>query len=570
MKARGIDPVIAERCGVREENGAIVWPTLDPDGKPSPRRRSLNGAGPKVRGAAGGKLAAWWPMGRPGSVDAVLICEGESDALAALTAFATSDADDRGPAFAVTSVPGTGFPRERLAAELRDVGASEAILAYDGDMAGRKAAERVADALAGAGINARALSLADGEDLASTLADEPDPGPWLSDAIRTAQRAETAPPTADGSGADGSLEQRLTDARVDLLALLDGGLPERAWLPSSERMLARGSRHHVAAPLKSGKSLGFLAHAVDMTTAGARVVILDRENGDQEYARRLHDILTDRPASARDAVRDRLAYYAWPTLKLTDGPELGGAFAGVDLVILDSTRTFLSSLALDENASDDFAKFSTAIVEPLFRAGIATLQLDNAGHGDTNRARGSSSKGDLADVLYTLKTTAAFDQQRRGRLKLTRSHSRFGDIAPAFTMDIGGGHFGTFTADQDASDQANAAFRPTVLMRRVADALDEQPGLSKRAIRETTRGSTEAKELAIELLVIEGYVRVERDGRAVRHYLDKPFNEPETSTVPDRAGPCRGTDGADRATVPPPLRGHGLSLIHISEPTRPY
>ena len=91
--------------------------------------------------------------------------------------------------------------------------------------------------------------------------------------------------------------------------------PERAWLPHSEQMLARGGRHHVAAPLKSGKSLGFLAHAVDMAIAGARVVILDRENGADEYARRLRDILADRPAGARDAIRDRLAYYAWPAIK---------------------------------------------------------------------------------------------------------------------------------------------------------------------------------------------------------------------------------------------------------------
>jgi len=31
---------------------------------------------------------------------------------------------------------------------------------------------------------------------------------------------------------------------------------------------------------------------------------------------------------------------------------------GVDLLILDSTRTFLSSLTLNEDSSDDFAKFS--------------------------------------------------------------------------------------------------------------------------------------------------------------------------------------------------------------------
>ena len=89
---------------------------------------------------------------------------------------------------------------------------------------------------------------------------------------------------------DRPLQDRLDDARIDLVAYSEGGLPEREWLPCSERMLARGGRHHVAAPLKSGKSLGMLAHSVDMAIAGARVAIVDRENGADEYARRLHDL----------------------------------------------------------------------------------------------------------------------------------------------------------------------------------------------------------------------------------------------------------------------------------------
>jgi hypothetical protein len=354
-------------------------------------------------------------------------------------------------------------------------------------------------------------------------------------------------------GTASTLEQRLAEARVDLLAHIEGDVPERAWLPRSDRMLARGARHHVAAPLKSGKSLGFLAHAVDMVTADARVVVLDRENGADEYARRLRDILSDRPESARDAIRDRLAYYAWPAIKLSDGQQLAEAIGTPDVVILDSTRTFLSALALDENASDDFAKFAAAIVDPLFRAGIATVQLDNTGHGDSGRARGSSSKGDLADVTYTLKTTSAFDHQRRGRLRLVRAHSRFGDVAPAFTMELGAGHFGRFEPEQS---DAVAGFRPTELMRRVAAVLVEQPGLSKRAIRQAVRGTkNDAKDLALELLVTEGYVRVEQDGPAVRHYIDRPFDDPENAPCPTVPQPCPGTDRDTVPAVPHPLRG---------------
>jgi len=384
-------------------------------------------------------------------------------------------------------------------------------------------------------------------------------------AAESASMNGTRPPANKPRSEASSLEQRLADARVDLLAILDGGLPVRAWLPCSERMLARGSRHHVAAPLKSGKSIGFLAHAVDMTIGGARVVILDRENGEQEYARRLGDVLADRPPDARDAVRDRLAYFAWPALKLTDGPELGGAFCSVDLVILDSTRTFLSSLALDEDRSDDFARFSTAIVEPLFRAGIATVQLDNTGHGDKSRARGSSSKGDLADVLYSLKTTAAFDQHRRGTLRLVRAHARFGDVGGAFTMDLGAGHFGTFTMEDGDDAEGRATFRPTVLMERVSRALEESPGLPKRAVRATVKGNTNAVDLALELLIADGHVRADVDGQAHRHHVVQPYREADDSHRDHRdqgvTNRDQSTGATDRDHVTPSkgsrVTGHG-------------
>ena len=53
FKTRGIDPGLAARYGVYEDRGAIIWPTVDADGNPSPRRLTLNGDGPKVRAAAG-------------------------------------------------------------------------------------------------------------------------------------------------------------------------------------------------------------------------------------------------------------------------------------------------------------------------------------------------------------------------------------------------------------------------------------------------------------------------------------------------------------------------------------
>lgn len=347
-----------------------------------------------------------------------------------------------------------------------------------------------------------------------------------------------------------SLTERLAAAQVDLLAAIEGGLPEREWVPASEYMLARGKRHHISAKLKTGKSLALLVHAVDVVAAGATVVIVDRENGADEYARRLAAILETRPSIAREAVRRRLRYYAWPQLHLSDGEALARELAEADLVIFDSTRTNLSAFGLDEDRSDDYAKYAAAVIEPLMRAGIASVQLDNAGHGDQARARGTSSKGDLADIVYTLRMVSPFSEIQAGSVRLMRQHSRFGDVGAAFTLELGGGRFGSFTLDQQAKQ--SGTFRPTLLMERVSRALEGAPGLAKGAIREAVKGKNDAIDLALAVLVAEGHVREERDGRAHRHHVARPYREvddpdlaPLAPTRPDLA------PATSHATLPP-------------------
>jgi hypothetical protein len=339
----------------------------------------------------------------------------------------------------------------------------------------------------------------------------------------------------------GSIAQRLADSKVDLLTVLDGQAPERDWLPCSDKMLARGKRYLVAAPMKSGKTMVFLVHAVDMVIAGATVVILDRENGADEYARRLRDTLDDRDDDARDAVRARLSYHQWPELKLDDGAALAVALAAADLVIFDSSRTFLALLGLAENSADDFAQFASATTEALFRAGIASVLLDNTGL-DKTRARGTTSKGDLADVVLSVRTVSKFDRDTAGRVELRREHSRLGDQGAAFTMDLGAGRFGKFIAKDAAPDEAEPssapAFRPTTLMERVSRAVEAQPALSKNAIRMAVPGRAAYVDQAVDCLVAENYLRVEVVGQAKQHHSVRPFRAPEATDRVPSSQPC--------------------------------
>lgn len=116
--SHAISPELAAEVGVREEAGALLYPY---DG--FVRTRPLNGK--KTLQPKGVALTGWWPNGHPVWADAILVTEGEPDALAALTA---------GCEIPVVAMPGVAYAR-RLGDELRGR-TKEALLAFDGDEAG--------------------------------------------------------------------------------------------------------------------------------------------------------------------------------------------------------------------------------------------------------------------------------------------------------------------------------------------------------------------------------------------------------------------------------------------------
>ena len=253
-------------------------------------------------------------------------------------------------------------------------------------------------------------------------------------------------PSASSEDKSSGPRDMLDQSRVDLITRIEEGIAPREYVPGTGDTIARAKRVHLAAEAKSGKSIAFLVTAVDTVAAGGTVVILDRENGPDETARRLECILDARDADddLRRACRERLRYHAWPTLRLAwrDDHEYVDAFAGVDLVIFDSSRSHLTPLGLKENESDDFAAFTIALIDPLMQAGISTLVPDNVGHEAKDRARGTIAKQDLADIVYTLRTVTPFSESVPGRIELTCQRSRIGEITTGdvWELELGGGH----------------------------------------------------------------------------------------------------------------------------------
>jgi AAA domain len=287
--------------------------------------------------------------------------------------------------------------------------------------------------------------------------------------------------------APGSPAEILERSRVDVIGRIRDGIPEREYVPGALGLFPKGKRTHIAAERKVGKSLSIaVVTAVQIVAAGGTVVVLDRENGADEYARRLQEVLKARNAddTFRERVRERLHYHHWPMLSLGWREGYAEAFAGADLVIFDSSRSHLAPLGLKEDLSDDFAAFTTALIDPLMQAGITTVILDNVGHVEKDRPRGSSSKADLCDCVFTMKTLAPFSSTLAGRLELRCTDSRIGEVSGAWQMKLGDGRYGTWQKVGARPPEARDELREAAL--DVLAAADEVMGVNKigKAIRE--------------------------------------------------------------------------------------
>ena len=361
-------------------------------------------------------------------------------------------------------------------------------------------------------------------------------------------------------------EATLAESRVDLIDLIHNGIPDPEYVPGGEPWLRKGKRYLIPAPAGTGKSLAALIVAVTTVEHGGSAIILDVENGADEYARRLEAILAarDPDGTLTHACQQRLSYHAWPTLRLDwTADEWAAAIAGADLVIFDSSRFMLSSVGLGEDSNDEYSQFITAIVMPLARAGTTTIILDNTGH-DKTRARGASTKDDLNEVVYMLEVVTGedFDRDTAGQLRLKRTRGRFTGLPAELRMHVGGN---TYTAPviPAAEDLAGAdiKFRPTNIMEKVSRLVENEPGIGAGAIRHAIKSRQEHIDAAVRVLLTEKYLHRREEGQTKHHTSLQPYREntdpgppvpPSPNPVPDRVS-------EDPVPLSPPLRGQGRS-----------
>jgi hypothetical protein len=302
-----------------------------------------------------------------------------------------------------------------------------------------------------------------------------------------------------------------------------------------------------------------LAACVQELAEGRRVLYVDFEDTAASVVGRLLALGAD-----QGAVLDGFVYVR-PEEGLNEHSqaEVLRAASGVSLAVLDGVTEALALQGLDLASNSDIAAWLEMLPRPLARADCAVLTIDHVVKDREARGRyaiGAQHKLAGVDVAYAVSVISPFGRGRDGRVKMTVTKDRPGhvrgiadegrvaDVRLASLHD--GGVRVTFEAP---GESAGGRFRPTSIMERVSRALEEQPGLSKRSIRTAVKGRANVVDLALEILVAEGYVTARRDGQAVLHDSAREYRSTDDQT--DRVPPCpnRVPDTVVDPCPPPPI-----------------
>ena len=324
-------------------------------------------------------------------------------------------------------------------------------------------------------------------------------------------------------------------APVDLSAVLAGGQPDErpTLLERSDgvALIYRKRLHSLVGEPESTKGWLALAAAAERVRAGGPVVYIDFEDSAANIAARLlalqlepeligkwfHYVRPDEPVS-EDALETLLALES-------------------ALVILDGVTEALALEGLDLASNQDVAEFFKRCARPFARAGAAVVLVDHVVKDKESRGRyaiGAQHKLAGVDVAYSVELLEPFGRGRAGKARLVVKKDRPGHIrghadehGTAAVAHLDSAADGTVRVTLTPADtsERNETFRPTNLMEKVSRALEQEPGLTRNAIRTAVGGSTRYVDLARELLVAEGHVEVRREGQAHLHFAVSPYRE---------------------------------------------
>lgn len=294
--------------------------------------------------------------------------------------------------------------------------------------------------------------------------------------------------------------------------------------------------HTVVSETEGGKTWLALAATLDEINAGQHVVYVDFEDDEGTVVGRLLTL-----AAKPDAIRQHF-HYLRPdaALKGSHVDDLAQLLGDVrpTLAILDGITEGMGLHQLDPNKNADAAIFGRAVTKRLTNSGAAVVSLDHVVKDRENRGRyalGAVHKlNGLSGAQYTLTNRTPFGVGLTGRSTINIAKDRPGQLRTNALPSQAGLHwYGDLVLtshDHDFAEisinpphERDEAFKPTVLMARVAAALAERGPLSQRVICTVVTGKALTIRTALDHLIADGYVT-----EKTPHELIKPFQEDES------------------------------------------
>ena len=274
-------------------------------------------------------------------------------------------------------------------------------------------------------------------------------GPGIAESQRW-QRANGKPPL-DPDSPVGRMLAGAKGGGVDAIREALFVKAENAWendsaarveVPGSCGLLHRGIPVSLFGPRGEGKSTGGQTVGMSAAMAGERVLDLDRENGAPLMRDRIRCAVAARSDFEEATLRERFVPLAYPHIDPKWQPE---DFAeairseGFTVVLFESVREFMAQLGLNPNHEGDYTVMHTLLGTSLAEVGITPVFMDNIGHENRDRPKGSASKLDATPQAYQVTATSKFSAAQTGEISIRCTRSRFGDIGRSWRMLVGGG-----------------------------------------------------------------------------------------------------------------------------------
>ena len=297
--------------------------------------------------------------------------------------------------------------------------------------------------------------------------------------------------------------------------------------------------HTVAAETEAGKTWFALSAVTDELNAGNHVLYLDFEDDQGGVVGRLLALQVD-----RDVIAERFQYVR-PAGPLGTGLNLDDLIGIVSttsptIIVLDGVTEAMVLHGLDPLSNKDTAEFGRILPRRLAAMGPAFLALDHVTKDREGRGRyaiGAVHKlNGLDGAAYLLENRTPFGIGTTGRSTIKVAKDRNGQLRRNGLPSSNGLYwFGDLVLESHGEDFAEVRveapteraedFRPTHLMGRIVEALEQHGPLAQRRILAAAKGKRESLIGALDCLILDGYV-----SEATPHQLLKPY-PPEGSEI---------------------------------------